>query len=162
MFPSKMTTRAAAEDRYGVIDFSSRYWHDQKTWLKLFNVSKSFPNWKVLDTQIPVTHIACNLDIHEPLAVALNSIDEKSLGYLLKTFDGCFNIRMVRGTLSSFSAHSYGLALDLNASENPLGSTVGGFYNHPELVKCFTNVGFDWGGNFHGRKDPMHFSYCWE
>lgn len=122
-----------------------------------------FPNWYVLDTKHPVEAIACNNDIHEPLLRALTAIKDGHMEKMLHTFDGCFNIRMVRGTDNAPSAHAYGLAIDLNAADNGLGNTKGGIYDYPvTFVKAFTDQGFDWGGNFHSRKDPMHFSYCWE
>lgn len=163
-YPNKMGSRAAAVGRYGHIDFSTKHWPNQGKYLKTFviNPAWKFDHWLVLDTKLVVHNIACNVDIHVPLTKALQAVHDKNLGHVLKTFNGCFNIRMVRGTKSSPSAHAYGLALDLNARENPLGATHGGFYNEPEFVKCFTDQGFDWGGNFHSRKDPMHFSYCWE
>lgn len=162
MFPSKQTTRAAAEERYGEIDLASRYWEDWGKWIKLMAIADVFPNWKVLNTALKVKRIACNTDMAPALAAALHEIDEGGMGHLLKTFDGCFNIRMVRGSHSLVSAHSYGLAVDLNAEDNKLGATKGGLFDQPNLVACFTRQGFDWGGDFRSRKDPMHFSYCWE
>lgn len=121
-----------------------------------------FKNWKVLDSDILCTHFLMNFDAILPMQQALEAVQNAGLADLLKTFDGCFNIRLVRGSKGLVSAHSYGLAIDINASENTLGQTSGGFYDHPDFVKCFTDYGWDFGGNFHGRKDPMHFSYCWE
>ena len=160
---SKCTSRSQAVEKYGAIDFSSRHWPDQNQWLKMFEVPKGFfPDWKVMETDLPCTHFMLNLDAHYPMLNALESVHNLGLGHLLHTFDGCFNIRMVRGTNNMFSAHSYGLAIDINAAENPLGCDHGGFYNYPEFIKCFTNQGWDWGGHWVHRKDPMHFSYCWE
>ncbi len=154
-------TRAEIVVKYGHIDFASAHWPDKAKWLKTFLVPDGwFPNWHVLDTKMPVHAISCNSDIHQPLANALSDIRTKGLGHLFENFAGCFNIRMVRGSNANFSAHSYGLALDINTHSNPLGSTHGGLYDHPEFVKCWTDHGFTWGGNFHGRKDPMHISFC--
>ena len=51
------------------------------------------------------------------------------------------------------SLHSWGIAIDVNAFEN-------GLHQEPRLsagfVKCFTDAGFIWGGNWR-RKDGMHF-----
>jgi hypothetical protein len=159
----KCTSRAAAVARYGGIDFASRHWPHQSQWLEIFQVPTGwFPSWHVVGTTHPVEHIALNKDLHTPLLNALTAVHNKGLGGLLLTFDGCFNIRMVRGSAASPSTHSYGLALDINADSNPLAATKGGFYNHPDFVKCFTDQGFDWGGHWVHRKDPMHFSYAWE
>ena len=51
------------------------------------------------------------------------------------------------------SLHSWGIAIDVNAFENGLNMTP---KLSPGFVKCFTDNGFYWGGNFK-RKDGMHF-----
>lgn len=94
----------------------------------------------------------CNKAIIEPLTVAFKNIIERKLIHELKTFDGCFNIRAKRG-LSSMSLHSWGIAIDINAFENGLGKDP---KMSKELVQCFTDAGFDWGGTW-TRKDGMHF-----
>lgn len=149
-----------AANRYGHIDLASKFWPDQNHWIKMLEIPVGwFPHWRVLDSKSIVKHIACNIDIHGPLMSALTEVRFHGLGQELHTFDGCFNIRQVRGA-TSISAHAYGLALDLNAAENPLGSLHSKFSS--KFVDCFIKFGFSWGGNFHGRKDPMHFSWCWE
>lgn len=159
----KCATRAAAISRYGAIDFASGHWPDEKKWMTIVAVEPLwFPKLVYAGTKHAVDHIYCNKDMADPLRNALYAVHAKGLGDLLHTYDGCLAIRMVRGTVASPSCHAYGLAIDWNASENPLGATSGGFFQHPELVKCFTDVGFDWGGNFHTRKDSMHVSYAWE
>lgn len=157
----RVRSREEAVERYGHIDFASKYWSEQSTWLKLVRIPDGmFPNWKVLDTELPVKRIAMNIDLHKPFLAALERVAFKGLGKELKTFDGCFNIRMVRGSNNQFSAHSYGLAIDLNAEENKLGQFWTKF--SPDFIECFTQLGWTWGGNFKTRKDPMHFSMCWE
>lgn len=156
-------SRAEAVERYGEIDFASRHWPEQSEWITMLKIPQGvFPHWKVLDTDLPVRRIACNKDMAQKLEYALENVVYIGLADLLLTFDGCFNIRMVRGSTKHFSAHSYGLAIDLNARQNPLGARSGGFYRYPDFVNCFKAQGFTWGGDFHNRKDPMHFSYSWE
>ena len=94
----------------------------------------------------------CNRDMITPLTRALTNLIQRKRDNELKTFDGCFNIRKKRG-LTSMSLHSWGVAIDVNAAWNGLGkpSTL-----TPEFVKCFTDAGFEWGGNW-TRTDPMHF-----
>jgi len=155
---NKMLTREAATKRYGEIDLTSGHWEDSAKWIKMFEVpAGAFPNWKVLQTQIPVTHIAANLDMHRPLNLALTNLINRGLANELRTFDGCWNIRLVRGG-AQLSAHSYGLAIDINAAENPLGGPV---TLSQEFLQCFADVGFDLGAHFH-RIDGMHQSFCWE
>jgi len=104
-----------------------------------------------------VTKIYMNKEMVPAFTRALEHVLERGLAGELKTYDGCFYIRKVRGG-KGMSAHSYGLALDINAAENGLGLEP---KLTPALVACFTDAGFDWGGNF-TRKDGMHFSFAWE
>lgn len=74
----------------------------------------------------------------------------------IHTEDGCFNIRRVRGA-AALSLHSWGLAIDINASEFPLGSSR---HQAPELVEAFRREHFLCGDQFRHRRDPMHFEFC--
>lgn len=156
----KTRNRDEAIHRYGPIDLASAYWPNQSKWIQMFEVPKGwFPAWHVLNTNHVVEHIACNTDIHGPLLQSLTDIHKQGFGDVLKTFDGCLNIRRVRGS-NSMSTHAYGLSLDLNASLNPLGSLSGDFIRHMEVVNIFKKNDFTWGGDFHNRKDQMHFQYA--
>jgi hypothetical protein len=162
VFANKCLTRAAAELRYGHIDLANKFWPNSGKWMKTLAIPGGwFPNWYAAETKSLVTHIYANVDIHEPFIAALTAVHQKGLGRLLHTYDGCWNIRATRGS-QQMSAHAYGLAVDLNAAENPLRATSGGFYNHPDFIECFTHQGFDSGCYFTHRKDPMHVSFCWE
>lgn len=78
----------------------------------------------------------------------------------IQAWDGCFNIRkmkkIVNGKLvfsTIDSLHSWALALDINASQNPLGKKP---TMHYLIVQIFKENGFDWGGDFK-VPDGMHF-----
>ncbi len=74
-----------------------------------------------------------------------------------------------RGTTgsSSRSHHSYGVAVDINPTSNPMeGYTTGTYAPYkdpysvtPEVIAVWEKYGFYWGGNFSRAKDYMHFSY---
>ena len=102
--------------------------------------------------------IYCNKDMVIPLQHVFNDIIASGLCEELKTFDGCFNVRDVRGRPGYPSAHSYALAIDLNAKMNPLGKWT---HMNVDVVSIFEDHGFTWGGRFL-RIDGMHFSYAWE
>jgi hypothetical protein len=97
--------------------------------------------------------IYCNRLMPLPLEKAFGLLKSKGLGHLIKTWDGCFLIRPIRGGKSR-SLHSWGLAVDINANWNRL-ATEGTM--DKGVVACFKEAGFDWGGDFESRKDPMHF-----
>jgi hypothetical protein len=96
--------------------------------------------------------IYCNKLMKAPLEKAFRNIIEKAITQQLKTWDGCFNVRKKRGQ-QTMSIHSWGLALDINATWNAFGAKPS---MSKELVSCFTNSGFDWGGTW-SKPDGMHF-----
>jgi hypothetical protein len=77
---------------------------------------------------------------------------------------------------SSYSRHSYGIAIDVNPWQNPYishGTVVpatssaykvrstyrlGVVHATGRVVRAFAHEGFKWGGNWHSLKDYMHFS----
>ena len=94
----------------------------------------------------------CNKRMVVPLTNAFKNIINRGLVGQLKTWDGCFNIRKKRGA-GSPSLHSWGLAIDVNAAWNGFGKVP---TMSKDLVDCFTDAGFDWGGVW-GKPDGMHF-----
>jgi len=94
----------------------------------------------------------CNRAMIAPLTAAFENIINRGLVSQLRTWDGCFNIRKKRGA-SSQSLHAWGIAIDINAAWNGFGKKP---TMSPELVKCFTDAGFDWGGLW-SKPDGMHF-----
>lgn len=135
----------------------SLVWSDSAKWLTYFTVPSPF-QIRFLYGGKPTTRIAMNRDMVAPFAAALANIEENRLLNHIASYDGCFNIRQTRGQ-DTISTHAYGLAIDLNAKDNPLGS-AGTMY--PGLIKCFTDADFVWGGSFKDRPDPMHFQYVIE
>ncbi len=83
--------------------------------------------------------------------------------------------RPVKGT-STWSQHSYGLAIDVNPFQNPYvrGATVvpelaeaytdrswlrpGMITDGDVVVRAFASIGWEWGGHWRGYQDYMHFS----
>lgn len=96
--------------------------------------------------------IYCNKDIKGNLIDALQNIYDRNLDHLVKSYDGCFNIRRSKGG-ADYSVHSWGLAIDINATTNGYGKDP---QMDLELVKCFTDAGFEWGGYWR-KPDGMHF-----
>lgn len=120
----------------------------ENKWMKLWDVPQDI---NVAIPTIP-NKIYCNKDMIAPLETAFRKIMERNLAGQIKTWDGCFNIRNKRG-LSSLSLHSWGIAIDINAAWNGLNKTP---TMSKELVNCFKESGFDWGGDWQ-RLDGMHF-----
>ena len=118
-------------------------------------LEKSMVLWDVpasLEIGVLPKKVYCNKDLAKPLEIAFTNIVSRKLVGQVKTWDGCFNIRKKKSN-STPSLHSWGLAIDINAAWNG--------YNKPvtmskELVQCFKDAGFDWGGDWI-IKDGMHF-----
>ena len=84
-------------------------------------------------------------------------IQDRGLQASVTSFGGCFAFRPQR-TGSKLSAHSWGIAIDLNPESNPQGSAGN---MDAELIDIFRSAGFEWGGDWQGKaRDPMHFQFC--
>ena len=123
-------------------------------WLVLWRVPEE------LQIGLIPSRIFCNRDLVYPLTEAFTNLvsrcsPDEITCYVdeLKSWDGCFNVRMKRGG-NTWSLHSWGIAVDVNAAENPLGAEP---KLSPGFVRCFIDAGFDWGGDWKHPKDGMHF-----
>jgi len=119
---------------------------ESEKWMVLFDVPAE------MELGAIPKRIYCNKYMVEPLKRALLNIIQRGLVSQLKTWDGCFQIRKKRGALSP-SLHSWGMAIDINAAWNAFGAKP---TMSKELVDCFTDAGFEWGGAW-AKKDGMHF-----
>lgn len=147
-------TRAECESKYGKI--SGGMWPLQSQHCITIEIPPEISAVVINSiTKKPWTRVYLNRDMAKPLLKALKNVVERGCLDELKTFDGCFNIRPVRGEKALLSSHSWAGSLDLNSRINPLGYPSSWT---PEFVKCFTDEGFAWGGNF-ARLDPMHYSW---
>lgn len=68
--------------------------------------------------------------------------------------------RDVRGRPGVKSNHAWGLAVDLNAATNPMTNDGRTHTDLPSNVRSLAaRWGLRWGGDYSGRKDPMHFEF---
>lgn len=132
----------------------------ESKWMVLWPV----PMW--IDTHIPAlpNKIYLNKDIIQPLETTLNRLISLGAYKEITNFDGLFNIRYVRGSKTKLSVHSWGLAVDLNASDNPLGLNKAqckerGLRPFTLLFdEIWSDAGWTCGSRFK-RPDGMHFEY---
>ena len=99
----------------------------------------------------------CNKPLIPIFQKIYGPIADEGLASKLYSFDGCHNVRYIRGG-TELSMHSWGIAVDHNAKTNRIG--IEGDMD-PDVVKIFENEEFTWGGRFK-RKDPMHFEFTKE
>ena len=120
----------------------------QAKYCELWKVQKDFA-W------FPATKIFINKDFKNKLYNAFKELETNNLQSEIKTFDGCFQQRTVRGS-DMISLHSWAMAIDINASTEKLGQVKSTL--SPKFIEIMLKNGLFWGGNYKGRKDPMHFS----
>jgi hypothetical protein len=98
--------------------------------------------------------VACHVGILDSLRGAMEEVQQSNLGFLVETFDGCYNPRFIGGT-RSLSRHAWGVAVDLNYAANPTGQVT---VQDPRLVSIMERWGFTWGGNWL-VPDAAHFEW---
>ena len=96
----------------------------------------------------------CHRKMVGPFQAAYKNIVDSGLANELESYDGCHNLRNIRGG-DKLSLHSFAIAVDHNALTNPLGAEP---RMGCRLVTCFTIEGFTYGGSFK-RKDGMHLEW---
>lgn len=106
--------------------------------------------------------------VHKKCALSLLSVLQKVNGLYegdqakledarLHLYGGAYNFRLMRGG-SRLSVHSWGAAIDIDPSNNPLGKH---WVPHEgmidmRVVEFFEQAGWIWGGRWH-RPDCQHF-----
>lgn len=114
--------------------------------------------------------VYCHPNMIPPLTQGFKNLIDRGFVSELKTWDGCWNNRIIRGRENDYlelvregkmeqaiklkSIHAWAMAFDVNAATNGLGqkpTLSAGF------VKCFTDADFEWGGSWKNRPDGMHF-----
>jgi hypothetical protein len=123
----------------------------ERQWMELAIVPEHIH--KAIPCLPPKIYINKLLTIH--LWETFSMLISKGLSGEIKTFDGCFNIRKIRGSETVMSIHSWGLAIDLNAKENPLN---GQCMWSPSFLKVWKEMGWTLGADFK-RVDAMHFEF---
>ena len=132
----------------------------QADWMQFWNV----PMW--IDTHIPAlpNRLYLNKDLIPVIEETFNRLISLNAYKEIHTFDGLFNIRYIRGSKTRLSIHSWGLAIDLNAANNPLGLSKKqcverGLCPFSELFdEIWRDSGWTAGIGW-TRPDGMHFEY---
>lgn len=103
----------------------------------------------------PANRFLVNSDFKKMLETAFANIEAAGLQSEIKTFDGCYNNRMVRGA-NTTSLHAWAAAIDLNASIEARGQHATHWTQ--DFLQIMKDAGIFWGGDFHTIVDNMHFS----
>jgi hypothetical protein len=120
-----------------------------------------FPFPLALKRDDPSAGVARSFQAHRRLVSVFEAVFAEiarvGLADAIHSYHGIYAFRPIRGINARLSLHAFGAAIDLNADTNPLG---GDGDMNPDVVAVFKHFGFRWGGDFAGRKDPMHFQYA--
>lgn len=100
--------------------------------------------------------VTCHRVLLPQLEGALTEIRDSGLSGSIKPgqYGGCYVPRFIeRDGTKPLSMHAWGLAVDINVADNPLGAKPN---MDPRVVAIFEKWGFRWGGRW-SRPDGHHF-----
>ena len=152
-----MTNRELLNKRYGN-PFEDKKAFERKA-MALWNPQTLF-KW------FPTKRLYLNIDLIAPLINTFTVLEYMEVHTEIRKFSGCFNVRYIRGYEDKKigSLHAWGLAIDFNAKDNPLGLTREQAIEKglTPFTEAFQQVwresGWTCGIDF-SRKDGMHFQW---
>lgn len=120
-----------------------------------FDIDSEWIEDNLATAEVPLLgQTTCHVGMLDSLRGAMAEVERSNLGFLVETFDGCYNPRFIGGT-RSLSRHAWGVAVDLNYAANPTGQVT---VQDPRLVSIMERWGFTWGGNWL-VPDAAHFEW---
>ena len=136
--------------------------HDH-AWASL-NLIHITPPFQMKYARKPIPSILVHRKIAPALQAVFSEIWQKCLFNQVavdKTgasdYGGCFNIRPIVGS-HNYSNHSWAAAIDLSPGTNGFRHDASTTLSNI-VIDAFKRQGALWGGDYHGRKDPMHFEF---
>lgn len=153
------------DDTASLLAFYGRPWEDSSLFAEVpvpFTMTFREDN----GTLLPIRQIKFHKKAAAQLERVLANIADLAKSYPdvlkhMQHFSGSYNYRPIRGS-SRLSCHAFGAAADFHAEVLPLGHGVPSSTMPQAVVDAFKAEGFFWGGDYHGRKDPMHFQSAHE
>jgi hypothetical protein len=138
-------------------DFQLPGWADQ-------NLIHILPPFTMLYAKQPLLH---GILVHRKIAPTLQVIfqeiwnkcqhDQHQVDATgASDWGGCYNPRQIAGS-DNWSNHSWACAVDISPTTNGFGAGHGTLGT--TVVDAFKRQGAFWGGDYHGRTDPMHFEF---
>ena len=135
-----MTAQNIIISKYGVPseDYKSKY-------CEMWEISKDFSWTKdVLVYGKPWNKVYINKDFKKRLSVAFTNLEKAGLHKEIKTFDGCYVLRQVRGK-NAISLHSWAMAIDFNSETEKLGQEYTNWSG--QFIGIMKAAGIYWGGD---------------
>lgn len=140
-----------------IADAHARGWGDPS--------AKGYREQHIVGVDTPAGRLYVRSEVAHLFLGFLQEIVAKGYRLNERRDDWGYNFRPVRGYETQWakthdfhylSNHSWGLALDLDATDHPL-NTHKGF--PPWVVEAAHKWGLSWGGDYVNRPDPMHFEF---
>lgn len=150
---------------YDSTDAKMEFYGDfrQRSWASTYLIHIQPPFKMYYDGQLLTHGILVNKKCADAIMAALNEIWDKCNHDQAEVdksgasdYGGCFNIRQIAGS-NNWSNHSWACAIDLSPKTN--GFNAGHGTLSSVVVQAFKNQSALWGGDYHGRTDPMHFEF---
>lgn len=137
--------------------------HASPAW-EVSNLVYITPPFRMTYDGKPITKIRCHKKVAGSLANILMAIwaaakhDQAVVdSWGASIYGGCYNYRLTRSG-AGLSMHAMGIAIDLDPARNLQGNSRPHFARVSEVVKCFKEAGWIWGGDWSGKSiDGMHF-----
>lgn len=130
----------------------------QEKYCEIWKPQQDFP-WMIhvtnAATNEPVERVLINTEFKNKLIKAFGNLYKAGVHTEIKTWDGCYNQRDVRG-MNTTSLHAWAMAVDLNASIEKLAQQ--NTHWSGQFIAIMKAAGLFWGGDWTGRKDSMHFA----
>ena len=124
---------------------------------QFFEIEESWRRRNIRTTTLPVVgEVTCHRSLIPQLRAAMKEVLARDLAYTIQRgqYGGCYAPRFVANG-HRLSHHTWGIALDLNVSENPPGIRPN---LDRRLVTVMRDHGFTWGGDWL-VPDGMHFEW---
>lgn len=142
--------RREVEQIFGLIEYRDK----ANGWVTITN---DFAHQNIVRADLPIVGPKrVHRLLHGKFEAALSDLEHDGLASEIRTFGTTAYRHILNRANKPLSLHSYGIAVDINARENPYGQRES--LLHPEIVKVFEQHGFRWGGYWR-TPDPMHFEY---
>jgi D-alanyl-D-alanine carboxypeptidase-like protein len=123
---------------------------------RLVTIDRAWVNKNIVQTNVPLMGlIKCNKALLPQLTGAMLELKRLGLASLIRSNSGCWSPRMQVGNTFDVSRHAFGIAVDLNAPQNPYGETP---HQDHRLIEVMERWGFVWGGRWL-VPDGMHFEF---
>ena len=146
--PIAFLTGSRAARAFGA--FSYRYYPDGT-----IEPDAAWVRANIVTARVPIIGmVTCHRLMIPQLRGALQDVQNAGLASSIHSYDGCYVPRFIeRDPSHAISLHTWGIAIDLDASTNGRGSRG---TMDPRVVQIFKQWGFRWGGDW-SYSDPMHF-----